>query len=147
MSSVLRRVRKRMKEEGVPTISALQSKVLHDSHVLDRLLHDLSINVTSMFRDPAFYLALRKKVVPILKTYPFIRIWHAGCSTGEEVYSMAILLKEEGLAERSRIYATDMSQAVLRQAQAGIFPLRVMREYTGNYQAAGGVRDFSDYYT
>jgi chemotaxis protein methyltransferase CheR len=100
-----------------------------------------------MFRDPSFYLAFRSVAVPLLRTYPFIRIWHAGCSTGEEVYSMAILLQEEGLYDRCRIYATDINEAVLKQAKAGIFPLERMQDYTQKYQQAGGNRSFSEYYT
>jgi chemotaxis protein methyltransferase CheR len=111
------------------------------------LLRALSVNVTSMFRDPSFYRTFRERVIPHLRTYPFIRIWHAGCSTGEEVYSMAILLKEEGIYERSRIYATDMSVDALRSAREGIFPLSSMKEYTNNYLQAKGKRVFSDYYT
>jgi chemotaxis protein methyltransferase CheR len=100
-----------------------------------------------MFRDPSFYLTFRRKVVPLLRTYPTVQIWVAGCSTGEEVYSLAILLREERLYERSRIYATDISQAVLRKARDGIFPLSAMRDYTQNYHLAGGMNEFSDYYT
>jgi chemotaxis protein methyltransferase CheR len=146
-SSVLRRVRKRVHEEGVSSISALQERVLRDGEAMRHLLRDLSITVTAMFRDPGFYLALRRKVVPILRTYPYVRIWHAGCSTGEEVHSLAVVLHEEGLYERCRIYATDISEEVLEIARRGIYPLRVMREYTQNYLAAGGTRAFSDYYT
>src|SRR6185369_13829759 len=105
------------------------------------------INVTAMFRDPGFYREFRTLVVPLLRTYPFIRVWHAGCSTGEEVYSVAILLEEEGLLDRSRIYATDINDAVLHQARAGIFPLNRMQEYTENYIKAGGKSSFSEYYT
>jgi chemotaxis protein methyltransferase CheR len=100
-----------------------------------------------MFRDPNFYKAFRERVVPLLRTYPYIRLWHAGCATGEEVYSMAILLQEEGLYDRSRIYATDINEVVLARAKEGIFPLDRMQEYTENYIAAGGKRAFSDYYT
>jgi chemotaxis protein methyltransferase CheR len=100
-----------------------------------------------MFRDPSFWLAMRKQVMPTLRTYPFLRVWHAGCSTGEEVYSMSIILHEEGLLRRSRIYATDINEAVLAQAKVGIFPLTKMQEYTQNYQRAGGSRSFSEYYT
>lgn len=146
-ASLKRRIRECLLAENVETISALQSKVLHDTACLERFLHKLSINVTSMFRDPEFYLAFRTKVVPLLRTYPFVRIWHAGCSTGEEVYSMAILLQEEGLYPRCRIYATDMNTEVLRKAKEGIFPLASMQEYTSNYMKAGGARFFSDYYT
>jgi chemotaxis protein methyltransferase CheR len=147
VSSVLRRVRRRVHEEGLSSISALQERVLRDGEAMRHLLRDLSINVTSMFRDAGFYLAIRQRVVPILKTYPYVRIWHAGCSTGEEVHSLAILLQEEGLHDRCRIYATDMSEEVLEIARRGIYPLRVMREYTTNYLAAGGSGTFSDYYT
>lgn len=146
-ASLRRRVWKRILAEGLATVSALQERVLHDPAVLERLLDDLSVNVTAMFRDPGFFLAFREQVVPVLRTYPFFRIWHAGCSTGEEVYSMAILLEEEGLYDRARIYATDMNERVLRDARAGIFPLARMQEYTENYIRAGGRRSFSEYYT
>ena len=145
-ASIRRRLWKRIEAEGLSTISALQDRVLHDSDLMERLLLDLSINVTAMFRDPGFYRVFRDQVVPTLRTYPFIRIWHAGCATGEEVYSMAILLEEEGLYERSRIYATDINEVVLQKAKSGIFPLDRMQEYTENYIAAGGKRSFSDYY-
>jgi chemotaxis protein methyltransferase CheR len=145
-SSLKRRLWRRAQEEQVTTLSALQERVLRDPVCMERLLHDLSINVTSMFRDPTFYRAFRKKVVPMLKTYPFVRIWHAGCSTGEEVYSIAIVLREEGLLDRTRIYATDVNTSVLDRARDGVFPLGKMREYTENYIAGGGTRAFSDYY-
>jgi chemotaxis protein methyltransferase CheR len=146
-SSLRRRLWKRILAEGLSTVSGLQDRVLHDSETLERLLDDLSVSVTAMFRDPTFYLAFRNHAVPLLRTYPFIRVWHAGCSTGEEVYSMAILLQEEGLYDRARIYATDMNETVLRRARAGIFPLERMQEYTENYIRAGGRRSFSEYYT
>ena len=136
-----------MFEEKLTTISALQDKILHDPPTMERLLLDLSVNVTSMFRDPTFFRALREKVVPILRTYPFIRVWNAGCSTGEETISLAILLREEGLYERSRIYATDINESVLRQARAAIYSHDKMREFTDNYVKAGGARAFSEYYT
>ena len=145
-ASLRRRVRRRMHGEHVGSISALQELVLHDPAVMERLLLDLSINVTAMFRDPSFFLSLRQNVVPLLRTYPFARIWVAGCSSGEEVYSLAILLDEEGLAERVRIYATDINEAVLEQARLGVFPLDKMREYTQNYIRAGGTQAFSEYY-
>jgi len=147
LPSLRRRLWKRVYAEGLATISALQEKVLHDPSCMERLLLDLSINTTAMFRDPSFYLAFRQKIVPLLRTYPFVRIWHAGCSTGEEVYSMAILLQEEGLYDRCRIYATDINEAVLQRAKDGIFPLSSMQENTTNYIAAGGMGTFSDYYT
>jgi chemotaxis protein methyltransferase CheR len=147
LPSLKRRVWKRIYEEGLSTISGLQEKVLHDPSCMERLLLDLSINTTAMFRDPTFYLAFRHKVVPILRTYPFVRIWHAGCSTGEEVYSMAMLLQEEGLYDRCRIYATDINESVLQKAKDGIFPLATMQENTANYISAGGTGTFSEYYT
>lgn len=145
-ASIRRRLWKRIEAEGFATVSALQERVLHEPQMMERLLLDLSINVTAMFRDPGFYQAFRQHVVPLLRTYPFIRLWHAGCATGEEVYSMAILLQEEGLYDRSRIYATDINEVVLQKAKEGIFPLDRMQEYTENYIAAGGKRAFSDYY-
>ena len=146
-ASIRRRLWKRIEAEGLSTISGLQDQVLHNPPMMEKLLLDLSINVTSMFRDPGFYRVFREQVIPTLRTYPFIRVWHAGCATGEEVYSMAILLEEEGLYERSRIYATDINEVVLQKAKSGIFPLGRMQEYTENYIAAGGKRAFSDYYT
>ncbi|HEY2092186.1 MAG TPA: protein-glutamate O-methyltransferase CheR [Thermoanaerobaculia bacterium] len=145
--SLRRRIWKRVFAEGLVTVSALTNKVLHEPQAMERLLLDLSINVTAMFRDPTFYAAFRHKVVPLLRTYPFIRIWHAGCSTGEEVYSMAILLQEEGIYDRCRIYATDINEAVLQKAKSGIFPINTMQENTSNYIAGGGHGTFSDYYT
>jgi chemotaxis protein methyltransferase CheR len=145
-ASLRRRVWRRVHAEGLTTISALQDKLLHDPASMERLLLDLSINVTAMFRDPTFYVTFREKVVPLLRTYPFSRIWVAGCSTGEEVYSLAILLLEEGLYDRTRIYATDINESVLDRARAGVFPLDKMREYTQNYIKAGGQRAFSEYY-
>jgi chemotaxis protein methyltransferase CheR len=146
-ASIRRRLWKRIETEGLTSISELQARVLHDSASMERLLLDLSVSVTAMFRDPGFYDVFRREVVPLLRTYPFIRIWHAGCSTGEEVYSTAIVLEEEGLLDRTRVYATDINDAVLQQAKAGIFPLNRMQEYTENYIRAGGKRSFSEYYT
>src|SRR5919204_2337248 len=145
-ASLRRRVWRRGRAEGLSTVSGLTEKLLHDPATMERLLLDLSINVTAMYRDPSFYVAFRAKVVPLLRTYPFTRIWVAGCSTGEEVYSLAILLQEEGVYERTRIYATDINESVLDRARAGVFPLDKMREYTQNYQRAGGKRAFSEYY-
>ena len=146
-ASLRRRLWKRIESEGLSSVTALHERVLHDRAVMERLLMDLSINVTAMFRDPSFYQAFRTEVVPLLRTYPFIRVWHAGCSTGEEVYSLAILLEEEGLYDRTRLYATDINENVLDQARAGVFPLDKMQEYTDNYLRAGGTRSFSEYYT
>jgi len=144
---VKRRIMNRMAMSGINNISQLQIKVLNDVTFASILLQDLSINVTEMFRDPGFYKSVRENVIPVLKTYPFLKIWHAGCSTGEEAYSMAIILKEEGLADRTTIYATDFNQQVLNKAKEGIFSNRLMKEYTANYQLSGGKESFSDYYT
>jgi chemotaxis protein methyltransferase CheR len=146
-ASIKRRILELMRAEKLETVSAFQNKVLHDAACLDRMLLGLSVHASAMFRDPSFYLTFRKQVVPLLRTYPTVQIWIAGCSTGEEVYSLAILLEEERLYSRCRIYATDISDAVLRKARDGIFPLAAMREYTANYHQAGGIHEFSDYYT
>lgn len=143
---VKRRLLSRLSSSGLKSISEMQHKVLHEPGFFDQLLRDLSINVTEMFRDPSFYLAIRKEIIPILKTYPFIKVWHAGCSTGEEVYSFAILLKEEGLYNRVQIYATDFNTNVLEIAKKGIYPINRIKEFTANYQQAGGRQSFSDYY-
>jgi chemotaxis protein methyltransferase CheR len=145
-ASLRRRINRRVKLEGLSSISALQDRLLREPEVMHRLLLDLSINVTAMFRDPSFHLAFREQVVPLLRTYPFTRIWLAGCSTGEEVYSLAILLEEESLYDRCRIYATDINEEVLERARLGVFPLSKMQDYTRNYIGAGGKRSFSDYY-
>lgn len=146
-ASIKRRILEMVRSENVGTVSSLQARVLHDAACLDRFLLGLSVHATTMFRDPSFYLTFRKRVVPLLRTYPTVQIWIAGCSSGEEVYSLAILLQEERLYERCRIYATDISAAVLRKARDGIFPLAAMRDYTNNYHQAGGANEFSDYYT
>jgi len=132
---------------GIKNISELTYKILYDEDFFKTIISDFSINVTEMFRDSDFYKGLREKIIPYLKTYPFIKIWHAGCSTGEEVYSMAILLMEEGLYERTQIYATDFNDSVLEEAKAGIYPIERIKEYTQNYQRAGGNESFSKYYT
>jgi chemotaxis protein methyltransferase CheR len=142
-----RRIGERVQEERLRDVAELQTKLLDDSDCMERFLRTLTINVTAMFRDPGFYRALRARVVPLLQALPFVRIWHVGCATGEEVYSMAILLQEEGLYSKCRIYATDVNEAVLAQAKVGIFPIAGLQEYTGNYLKAGGTRCFSEYYT
>ena len=116
--------------------------MLHDQDWLNRFLYSLSVNVSAIFRDPGFYRSFRNEVVPLLRTYPFVRIWLAGVSMGEEVYSLAILLQEEGLYDRCRIYATDINDSVLKKAKEGIYPLDLMQSYTSNYIKAGGDRDF-----
>ena len=146
-ASLRRRVWRRVRREGLESVSALQERILREPTVMERLLLDLSINVTAMFRDPSFYRALREQIVPLLRTYPFTRIWNAGCSTGEEVYSIAIVLQEEGIYDRARIYATDLNENVLERAHEAVFPLAKMKEYTQNYIRSGGTRSFSDYYT
>lgn len=147
LPSLKRRIWHHVHAENVLTISALQEKVLHDRACFERFVYSLSIPVTEMFRDPGLFLTFRQKVVPLLRTYPYIRIWHAGCSTGEEVYSMAILLHEEGLYDKARIYATDMNERSLQQAKEGVYDISRMKQYTKNYLEAGGTRAFSEYYT
>ncbi len=143
---IKRRVRHRLSVSGFNNISELIHKMLYDPVFYQEILQDLSITVTEMFRDPDFYISIRKEVVALLQTYPFLKIWHAGCATGEEVYSMAILLKEEGLLKRSQIYATDFNQIALQKARNGIYPIDRIKEYTQNYQKSGGKASFSDYY-
>jgi chemotaxis protein methyltransferase CheR len=146
-ASQKRRVLVAMREMGCTTVSELQSRVLHDPNGFAQLLQYLTIPVTEMFRDPEYFRAVREQVAPFLKTYPSLKIWVAGCSTGEEVYSLAILLKEEGLLERSIIYATDINPKSLETARRGVYPIDRMRLYTENYQKSGGKAAFSDYYT
>ena len=146
-ASLKRRIAMRQMMSKLSNMAEMQHRILHDRNFFHSLLADLSVNVTEMFRDPYFYKTIRETVIPILRTYPFIKIWHAGCSTGEEVYSIAILLKEEGLLNRSLIYATDFNEVVLNRAREGVYPIDRIKEYTGNYQKAGGLESFSDYYT
>jgi chemotaxis protein methyltransferase CheR len=146
-SSLKRRIQSCIYSEGLFNISQLQEKILDDKACLDRFVLNITVNVTSMFRDPSFYIAFRNEVIPLLRTYPFIRIWHAGCSTGEEVYSMAILLQEEGLYQRCRIYATDLNEKVLQKAKSGIFSLNLIQNHTELYIQSGGKKPFSEYYT
>ena len=145
-ASVKRRVRRLLAKSGYPTISEMIPKLLYDEAFSQFVIGDFSIAVTEMFRDPEFYGSIRKKVVSYLETYPFTKIWHAGCATGEEVYSLAILLQEEGLYDRATIFATDFNEAVLEKAKEGIYALRDIRQYTTNYQKAGGTRPFAEYY-
>ena len=145
-ASLQRRLKHRLGLSGLKHLSDMLPKLLHEEDFFNLLLKDLSVTVTEMFRDPRFYGALRKTVVPVLKTYPFIKVWHAGCATGEEVYSMAILFKEEGLYDRTQFYATDYNSQSLEIARQGMYPLDNIRAYTANYNAAGGKASFSDYY-
>ncbi len=144
---IKRRILNRFQLSGMSSVSQMIHEVLVNHKYVDQLLLDLSINVTEMFRDPTFYKAVREQVVPLLRSFPFIKIWHAGCSSGEEVYSMAILLKEEGLYNKTQIYATDFNPLIIRQAKEGLYPVSRMKEFTMNYQRAGGKASFSDYYT
>lgn len=146
-SSLRRRVARAVADAGAGTIAGLHQRLKNNDKVLMDLIRVLTVHTTAMFRDPAFFRVFREQVVPVLRTYPFVRLWVAGCSTGEEVYSLSILLREEKLSERCRIYATDLSDSVLERARAGVFPLGAMQEYSSNYQAAGGTVPFSDYFT
>jgi len=142
-----RRLEHRLNLEDMKSYSEMLHRIIYDEKFFNQLLLDLSINVTEMFRDPWFYQKLRESVIPHLQTYPFIKVWHAGCSAGQEVYSMGILLEEEGMQRRSQMYATDFNELILAKAKDGIYPMNLVREYTVNYQKAGGTRSFSDYYT
>ncbi len=146
-ASQKRRVAYALAQFGLPNVSALQNRVLHDPAVFAQLLQFLTIPVSERFRDPAYFLALRQQVVPVLHTYPSVKIWVAGCSTGEEAWSIAIMLHEEGLLKRTQIYATDINPASIEKARQGIFPLEAVKGYTTNYQQSGGTSAFSDYYT
>jgi chemotaxis protein methyltransferase CheR len=145
-ASARRRVRHVLARSGLGHLSELIPLLLHDEVFAQKAIYDFSITVTEIFRDPDFYRAVRQTVAPYLRTYPFVKIWVAGCATGEEVYSLAILLKEEGLYERTTIYATDFNESALKKAAEGIYPLKEVQQYTGNYQKAGGIHSFSDYY-
>jgi len=145
-ASIRRRIWHRIHLERLANVSLLLERVMHDLDTFHRLLGDLVIPVTEMFRDPEMFLAFRRDVIPLLRQLPDIRIWHAGCSTGEEVHSMAILLYEEGLLDKTRIYATDINENALQRAKDGIIPIDRMKQYTKNYQVSGGGQSFSDYY-
>jgi len=146
-ASMRRRILGRLSKSGLSTISEMQHRLLYDQGFFEELLLDLTINVSEMFRDPSFFKAVREMVAPELKKLSFIKAWHAGCSTGEEVYSMAILLREQGILDASTIYATDVNEAVLDKAKKGIFPIERMKDFTRNYRMAGGLASFADYYT
>lgn len=146
-SSQKRRVVQAVRAFDCHSVSELQARVLHDPELFMQLLQYLTIPVSEMFRDPSYYASLREEVIPILKTYPSLKVWVAGCSTGEEVYSLAILLREEGLLERTIIYATDINPQSLEKARKGVFPLDRIPLYAKNYQESGGKKDFAEYYT
>jgi chemotaxis protein methyltransferase CheR len=146
-ASVKRRMKALLAKARLPSFSHLQHELLHRPDFFAAAMSDFTVTTSEMFRDPSFFRALREQVVPVLRTYPSLKIWHAGCSTGEEVYSLAILLKEEGLYDRCVIYATDINQTALKAARDGIYPADSVRLFTANYQQAGGTRAFSDYYS
>jgi chemotaxis protein methyltransferase CheR len=146
LASLRRRVRQFLLDEKLATVSAAQDRVLHDADALERLVSGLAVSVTSFFRHPGFYKTFRERALPILRTYPVVRIWHAGCSTGEEVYSMAILLEEEGLYARAQIYATDMNLTSLRAATSGSFPMSSLRDATACYVLGGGRGELGRHY-
>ena len=146
-ASIKRRINRLMSIDKFPSVAEFRYRLQSDSNYLHRFVEEITVNVTEMFRDPSFYRVLRNEVLPELATYPFIRIWHAGCSTGEEVYSMAILLHEANLLHKSLIYATDVNPGVLEVLKKGIYPLAQMKQCEENYIQSGGTRDFSTYYT
>ena len=145
-ASLRRRLLAWLATSGQPSIGAAIPLLLRDADLCTALVEEVTVNVSEMFRDPVFFKTLREKVTPYLRTYPHARIWIAGCATGEEVYSLAILLREEGLERQCRIYATDLNQQVIENAKQGIYPLKSMQQFTRNYQQAGGNATFSDYY-
>lgn len=146
-ASLRRRISRLYTLDKFPSFAELRYRVRNDADYLKRFVEEITVNVTEMFRDPGFYKILRTEILPRLGTHPYIRIWHAGCSTGEEVYSMAILLKEANLLHKSILYATDLNPNVLEKARAGIFPIAHMKQYSENYMASGGREDFSSYYS
>jgi chemotaxis protein methyltransferase CheR len=146
-ASLHRRIQRLFSMDKFPSFAEFRYRLQNDSHYFRRFVEEITVNVTEMLRDPSFYRTLRTTILPILATYPFIRIWHAGCSTGEEVYSMAILLKEAGLLQNTLLYGTDINPLVIEKARKGIFPVSQMQKYSENYIQSGGVRDFSTYYT
>jgi chemotaxis protein methyltransferase CheR len=145
-ASIRRRIIQFMRLTEAASISEMIPKVIHDESFFERIVREFSITVTEMFRDPQMFLALREKIIPLLKSYPFIKIWHAGCATGEEAYSLAILIEEEGLEKRTTFFATDFNDNALEKAKEGIFSLENARQYSQNYQQAGGKYSLSDYY-
>lgn len=146
-ASLKRRLQSALTQFGCKTLSQLQDRVLHEPAVFTALLQFLTVQVSDMFRDPSYFLALRNEVVPILRTYPSIKVWVAGCSAGEEVYSLGILLHEEGLLDRALIYATDINPHALRAAEQGVFDLDRVAAFTANHAQSGGRSSLSDYYT
>lgn len=146
-ASIKRRLIQARVQLNFSSISAMQDSLLHDPSTLPRLLDYLTVQVSEMFRDPSYFRALREKVLPYLRTYPSLKVWIAGCSTGEELYSLAILFREEGLDQRTLFYATDINPGALRAAEAGVYPLERIRKFTENHQKSGAKTSLSDYYT
>ena len=146
-ASMKRRVNRLLVVDRLPSFAELLYKVKNEPDYLPHVVEEITVNVTEMFRDPLTFKAIREKVLPVLATHPFIRIWHAGCASGEEVYSMAILLEEAGLLDKSLLYATDLNPSVIQNIQRGIFPLAQMKQFSENYILSGGKKQFSDYYT
>lgn len=144
---IKRRLLKRLAQEKAESMTHLTWQLLNSRSLLQKILSDFSINATEMFRDPDFFKHLSSDIFPVLQTYPQIRIWVAGCASGEEVYSLSILLKEYGLYEKSMIYATDFNDKILEVAKQGIYPIDLIKPYTRNYLASGGKGSLSDYYT
>lgn len=147
MASVKRRLNQAKDHFGCRTFSQLQDRVLHDESVLPELLSYLTVQVSELFRDPDYFRAIREQIVPHLRTYPSLKVWVAGCSAGEELYSMAILFREEGLEERTLFYATDINPEALKRAEAGVYPLERIPLFTENHRRSGGKSSLSDYYT
>lgn len=145
-ASLRRRIQRLIINDKLPSFAEFRYRIRNDDGYFSHAIEEISVNVTEMLRDPSFYKVIIEKVIPVLATYPFIRIWHAGCATGEEVYSMAILLKEANLLHKSLIYGTDINPAALEKARQGIFPVNHIQQYSKNYIAAGGKNDFSSYY-
>ena len=146
-ASLKRRINRLMIIDRFPSFAELLYRVKHDPHYWSRVVEELTVNVTEMFRDPQSFRIIREKIIPLLATHPFIRIWHAGCASGEEVYSMAIMLEDAGLLHKSLLYATDLNPAAVDNVRRGIFPISLMKQYSENYLLSGGKKDFSSYYT
>lgn len=146
-ASLKRRIVRLWSLDKFPSFAEFRYRIKSDADYLKRFVEEITVTVTEMFRDPSFYKCLRTEILPTLSAKPFIRIWHAGCATGEEVYSMAILMKEARLLQKSLIYATDLNPSALEKARKGIFPIGPMKQYSENYIESGGIQDFSSYYT
>jgi len=146
-ASLKRRVARLMVIDRLPSFAELFYKIKKEPDYLPHMIEELTVNVTDMFRDPSMFKIIREKVLPVLGTHPFIRIWHSGCASGEEVYSMAILLEEANLLHKSLLYATDLNASVIENIRRGIFPMNHMKQYSENYILSGGKKDFSEYYT